>query len=81
MLGISKRGNAYLRRLLIHGSRSCLLHLDRARDRLGGWLGRLQSRMHNNKAVVALAAKVARIAWVVMTTPGATYEKRGPAAA
>jgi transposase len=81
LLGISKRGNAYLRRLLIHGSRSCLLHLDRSRDRLGGWLGRLQSRMHNNKAVVALAAKVARIAWVVMTTPGATYEKRGPAAA
>lgn len=81
LLGISKRGNAYLRRLLIHGSRSCLLHLDRSRDRLGGWLGRLQSRMHNNKAVVALAAKVARIAWVVMTTPGATYEKRDPAAA
>lgn len=81
LLGISKRGNAYLRRLLVHGSRSCLLHLDRSRDRLGGWLGRLQSRMHNNKAVVALAAKVARIAWVVMRTPGATYEKRGPATA
>lgn len=81
LLGISKRGNTYLRRLLIHGSRSCLLHLDRSRDRLGGWLGRLQSRMHNNKAVVALAAKVARIAWVVMRTPGATYEKRGPATA
>jgi transposase len=81
LLGISKRGNAYLRRLLIHGSRSCLLHLDRSRDRLGGWLGRLQSRMHNNKAVVALAAKIARIAWVVMTIPGATYEKRGPATA
>jgi len=80
LLGI-KRGNAYLRRLLIHGSRSCLLHLDRSRDRLGGWLGRLQSRMHNNKAVVALAAKVARFAWVVMRTPGAIYEKRDPAAA
>jgi len=81
LLGISKRGNAYIRRLLIHGSRSCLLHLDRSRDRLGGWLDGLQARMHNNKAVVALAAKVARIAWVVITTPGATYEKRGPATA
>lgn len=37
--------------------------------------------MHNNKAVVALATKIARIAWVVMTIPGATYEKRGPATA
>jgi hypothetical protein len=37
--------------------------------------------MHNNKAVVALAAKIARIAWVVITTPGVTYEKRCPAAA
>jgi hypothetical protein len=37
--------------------------------------------MHNNKAIVALAAKVARIAWVVLTTPGATYEKRGQATA
>jgi transposase len=81
LLGISKRGNAYLRRLLVHGSRSCLLHLDRSRDRLGVWLNRLQSRMHNNKAIVALAAKVARIAWVVLTTPGATYEKRGQATA
>lgn len=81
LLGIGKRGNAYLRRLLVHGSRSCLIHLDRSRDRMGAWLDKLQSRMHNNKAVVALAAKVARIAWVVITTPGATYEKRGPAMA
>ncbi len=36
LLGISKRGSCYLRRLLVHGARSCLLHLDRSRDRLGG---------------------------------------------
>ena len=36
LLGISKRGNRYLRRLLIHGARSCVMHLDRSRDRLGG---------------------------------------------
>lgn len=76
LLGISKRGSSYLRRLLIHGARSCLLHLNRSRDRLGGWLDGLQKRMHNNKAVVALAAKLARVAWVVITTPGATYERR-----
>lgn len=81
LLGISKRGSSYLRRLLIHGARSCLLHLDRSRDRLGSWIDGLQSRMHNNKATVALAAKIARVAWVVITKPGATYERRGLAAA
>jgi transposase len=35
LLGISKRGNSYIRRLLIHGARSCIMHLDRSRDRLG----------------------------------------------
>jgi hypothetical protein len=45
MLGISKRGNRYVRRLLIHGSRSCVVHLDRTRDCLGAWIVKLQSRM------------------------------------
>lgn len=81
LLGISKRGNRYLRRLLIHGARSCVLHLDRTRDRLGTWLGQLQTRMHVNKVVVALAAKIARIAWVILTKPGALYDYRGAAAA
>jgi transposase len=81
LLGISKRGSSYLRRLFVHGARSCLLHLDRSRDRLGGWLDALQKRMHNNKATVALAAKMARVAWVVITKPGATYERRGLAIA
>ena len=81
LLGISKRGNRYLRRLLVHGARSCLLHLDRSRDRLGAWLDGLEARMHSNKVTVALAAKVARIAWVILTRPGALYERRIPAAA
>lgn len=79
LLGISKRGSSYLRRLMIHGARTCLLHLDRSRDRLGNWLDGLQSRMHNNKAAVAFAAKIARVAWVILTHPGATYERRDPA--
>lgn len=78
LLGISKRGNRYVRKLLVHGARSCFRHLDRTRDRLGSWLDGLQSRMHPNKAVVALAAKMARIVWVVLTKPGALYERRDP---
>lgn len=81
LLGISKRGNRYLRRLLIHGARSCVLHLDRTRDRLGTWLDQLQARMHVNKVVVALAAKMARIAWIILTKPGALYDCRGAATA
>lgn len=79
LLGISKRGNGYLRRLIIHGARSCVLHLDRSRDRLGKWLDQLQARMHVNKVTVALASKIARIAWVILTRPGALYQRTDPA--
>jgi transposase len=79
LLGISKRGNKYLRRMIIHGARSCVTHLDRSRNRIGAWLDGLQKRMHANKVTVALAAKIARIVWVVMTKPGASYERRDPA--
>ena len=60
LLGIGKRGNPCIRRLLIHGARSCLMHLDRSRDQFGAWLDQLRARMHPNKVVVALAAKMAR---------------------
>jgi transposase len=78
LLGISKRGNKYLRRMIIHGARSCVTHLDRSKDRLGAWLDSLERRMHKNKVTVALAAKIARILWVVLTKPGASYERRDP---
>ncbi|ESZ02758.1 transposase [Mesorhizobium sp. L48C026A00] len=78
MLAISKRGNRYVKKLLVHGARSCFRHLDRTRDRLGSWLNGLQSRMHPNKAVVALAAKMARIVWVLLNKPGALV-RRDPA--
>ena len=78
LVGISKRGNPYVRRLLIHGARACVLHLDRRRDRLGAWLDRLSVRMHSNKVVVALANKIARIAWAVLTRPGTSYERMDP---
>jgi transposase len=76
LMGISKRGNGYLRRLIIAGARSCYAHLDRKRDRLGTWMEGLEARMHPNKAIVAVAAKIARIAWVIITKPGALYERR-----
>jgi transposase len=75
LLGISKRGNPYVRRLLIHGARSCVLHLDRTKDRLGAWIDELQKRMHPNKVAVALANKIARIAWVILNRPGSSYER------
>lgn len=73
LLGISKRGNGYVRRLIVHGARSCLLHLDREKHALGQWLSRLEARTHRNKAVVALANKIARIAWAILTRPGQLY--------
>jgi len=76
LLGISKRGNKYLRRMLVHGARSCVNHLDRSKDRMGPWLERLQSRMHKNKVTVALAARLVRVAWAIMTRPGSTYARQ-----
>lgn len=73
LLGISKRGNRYVRRLIIHGARSCFLHLNRANHALGGWLSALEARTHRNKAVVALANKLARIVWAILTRLGAVY--------
>jgi transposase len=73
LLSISKRGNRYVRRLIIHGARSCFLHLNRANHALGGWLSALEARTHRNKAVVALANKLTRIVWAILTRPGTIY--------
>lgn len=78
LLGISKRGSNYVRKLLIHGARSVLMHLDRSKDRLGVWVDQMRERMHVNKVTVALAAKLARIIWVILRRPGATYERQPP---
>lgn len=64
---ISKRGDAYIRMLLIHGARSVLCHANKAKDhdRLRSWALALERRVGHNKAAVALANKLARIAWAV----------------
>src|SRR5215208_6857346 len=66
LVGITKRGNKYLRKLLIHGARSALPRLANSGTPLGGWLRALMGRTHKNAAVVALANKLARIAWAVL---------------
>ena len=66
LLGISKRGNKYIRRLLIHGARSILRFIAERDTALGLWVKELLLRVHHNVAVVALANKLARIAWAVL---------------
>jgi len=66
LLGISKRGNKYLRKLLIHGARAAMPSLLASASPLGTWLRGLLGRVHKNAATVALANKLARIAWAVL---------------
>lgn len=70
LLGISKRGNAYLRTLLIHGARAALPSLAKSETPLGAWLRGLLARCHRNTVVVALANKLARIAWALLRREG-----------
>jgi transposase len=73
--GITKRGNVYLRTLLIHDARAALPGLSRGETALGAWLRGLIERAHTNVVVVALAAKLARIAWGVLRS-GTDYDRR-----
>ena len=63
---ITKRGDRYLRQLLVHGARSVIRHLGDKQDRISCWLRELIARRGINKATVALANKQARWAWAVM---------------
>jgi transposase len=78
LLGISKRGNAYLRKMLIHGARAALPVLSKGETPLGGWLRGLLARAHVNTVVVALAAKLARIICAVLRS-GRGFEMRAAA--
>jgi transposase len=66
LLGISKCGDRYLRSLLIHGARSVVIQAKAKDDRLSRWINHLVSARGFNKAVVALANKMARIGWVIL---------------
>lgn len=66
LLGISKRGDSYLRKLLVHGARAVIRHARQKDDGLSQWLNNLTARKHINVATVALANKTARIAWAIV---------------
>jgi transposase len=67
LLGISKRGNNYLRRLFVQGARTVMQHRLKQTPALSSWLAQLLSRTHQHVAVVALANKLLRIAWAVLS--------------
>ena len=80
LLGISKRGSIYLRRMFIHGARAVLLIVKYDTGRLGQWARELALRAPRNKVIVAVANKLARIAWAVLSS-GNEYRAGAVAAA
>ena len=67
LLGISKRGDSYLRTLLIHGGRTVVRVADKHQDRRNRWISDLDKRREKNISAVAVANKNARIAWSLLT--------------
>jgi transposase len=78
LLGISKRGNSYLRKLFVQGARAVLKYRDKQCSGLKHWLAELSSRSHYNVVGVALANKLARMAWAVLAS-GDAYRPPLPA--
>jgi transposase len=74
LLGISKRGDRYVRTLLVHGARAVLQRVNSYDNRRSHWLKQLEERRGFNRACVALANKNARRAWVLMAK-GETYRQ------
>ena len=66
LLGISKRGDVYMRTLLIHGARAVVSQAKRRDDRLSRWVTSISKRSHPNVAAVALANKTVRMAWAML---------------
>ena len=76
LLGITKRGSKYLRKLIIQGARAALPSLAKTSTALGSWLRGLLVRAHGNTVVVALASKLARIAWALLRNETAFSSNR-----
>jgi len=64
--GITKRGNRYLRKQLVHGARALLNRRKDRSDKLSCWADQLQARRGKNKATIALAARLARLCWILL---------------
>lgn len=77
LFGISKRGNRYLRKILIHGARAVVSRCNRERVPMGSWMTALEARAPRNVLIVATANKLARIAWSVLST-GEDYRGQPP---
>ena len=73
LLGISKRGDKHIRRLLVQGARAIMQRVNTRDDELGRWLRDLLNRRHSNVVACALANKMARIAWAVLRK-GVSYD-------
>ncbi|WDE03942.1 IS110 family transposase [Thalassomonas viridans] len=72
LLGISKRGNSYLRCLLIQGAKAVVSRAKMKTDKLSQWINRIVQTRGHNRACVAYANQMARIAWA-MTVSGEEY--------
>ena len=72
LLGISKRGNSYLRCLLVQGAKAVVSRAGRKDDKLSRWINRLVQTRGHNRACVAYANKMARMAWAI-TVSGKEY--------
>lgn len=79
LMGITKRGDPYLRSILIHGARSVVSTAHRKEDRLSRWVNQIRERSHTNVAAVALANKTVRVAWAMLSN-GTDYEPERMAA-
>ena len=66
MLGISKRGDCYLRKQLIHGERTVVMHAGKKKDALNDWVNQLRERKSFNCTTVATAHRLARLMWVLL---------------
>lgn len=71
--GITRRGNAYIRRLLVQGAWSIIRHVNTNNDRLTRWARQLIERRGKQRAAVAVANKLARIIWAMLYR-GASYQ-------
>ncbi|MGV7961487.1 IS110 family transposase [Photorhabdus tasmaniensis] len=68
--GITKRGDGYMRKLLVQGARAVIYHINRRSDNYGEWIKRLMQRRPVNIVAIAVANKIARISWVILTSGG-----------
>lgn len=75
LLGITKRGNRHVRSQVINGAQAVLQYAANKEDALSRWVMRIKAKHGHNKAVVALANKLVRIAWVIVAR-GERYQPR-----